>query len=201
MVRIIEYELRGFASTHHKKHRLMTTLLDERQFPAAELAELYHKRWELELVVDELETHQLQQRLLVSQTPAGVVQEVAGLLIAHWLVRKLMFDAAREAGVSPLRVSFVGTLKLLRHALICCCDEVDGLGDLARQAVLMFGYADRKIALLHRLQNVQQVAPEGPPAITSHSLLKSRIKGTADWSLDCLANPLHCDSPPATIKA
>jgi hypothetical protein len=116
-LRIIEYELHGVSNTRHKKHRLMTTLLDDKQFPAAELAELYHQRWELELVIDELETHQLQQRLLASQTPAGVVQEVAGLLIAHWLVRKLMFDAAREAGVSPLRVSFIGTLKLLRCRL------------------------------------------------------------------------------------
>lgn len=116
-VRIIEYELRGISNARHKKHRLMTTLLDATKYPAAELAELYHKRWELELVIDELETHQLQQRVLVSQTPAGVVQEVAALLIAHWLVRKLMFEAAAEAGVSPLRVSFTGTLKLLRCRL------------------------------------------------------------------------------------
>lgn len=116
-VRIIEYELRGVSNTRHKKHRLMTTLLDATKFPAAELAELYHQRWELELVIDELETHQLQQRVLVSQTPAGVVQEVAALLIAHWLVRKLMFEAAAEAHVSPLRVSFTGTLKLLRCRL------------------------------------------------------------------------------------
>src|SRR5205823_5499261 len=42
-VRVIEYKLHGVASTHHKKHRLMTTLLDAAKFPAAELAELYHK--------------------------------------------------------------------------------------------------------------------------------------------------------------
>lgn len=116
-VRIIEYELRNMHSTKHKRHRLVTTLLDETQYPAKELAELYHSRWELELAIDELETHQMQQRVLVSQTPAGVVQEVAGLLIAHWLIRKLMFEAACEANVSPLRISFTGTLKLLRCRL------------------------------------------------------------------------------------
>lgn len=117
VVRIIEYKLKGVKSTHHKKHRLVTTLLDEHRYPAAELAELYHRRWELELAIDELETHQLQQRVLVSQTPAGVVQEVAGLLMAHWLLRKLMFDGARQAGVAPLRISFTGTLKILRCRL------------------------------------------------------------------------------------
>ncbi|HLY64246.1 MAG TPA: IS4 family transposase [Chloroflexota bacterium] len=134
-VRIIEYELHHVASTHHKKHRLMTTLLDAAKFPAAELAELYHQRWELELMIDELETHQLQQRLLVSQTPAGVVQEVAGLLIAHWLVRKLMFDAAAEANVSPLRLSFVGTLKLLRCRLGEASDTATPTRDWWRRLV------------------------------------------------------------------
>jgi hypothetical protein len=116
-VRIIEYKLRGMHSTKHKKHRLLTTLLDEVKHPAAELAELYHSRWELELAIDELETHQMQQRVLVSQTPAGVVQEVAGLLIAHWLIRQLMFEASAKAGVAPVRISFTGTLKLLRCRL------------------------------------------------------------------------------------
>jgi hypothetical protein len=118
IVRIIEYKLRGgMHSTKHKKHRLVTTLSNEVEYPAKELAELYHTRWELELAIDELETHQLQQRVLVSQTPAGVVQEVAGLLIAHWLVRQLMYEASVKAGVAPLRISFTGTLKLLRCRL------------------------------------------------------------------------------------
>ena len=104
-------------STHHKKHRLFTTLTDEHRYTAAEPAELYHRRWELELAIDELETHQFQQRVLVSQTPAGVVQKVAGLLMARWLLRKLMFDAAEQAGIAPLRISFTGTLKILRCRL------------------------------------------------------------------------------------
>ena len=104
-------------STHHKKHRLFTTLTDEHRYTAAQPAELYHRRWELKLAIDELETHQLQQRVLVSQTPAGVVQKVAGLLMARWLLRKLMFDAAEQAGIAPLRISFTGTLKILRCRL------------------------------------------------------------------------------------
>lgn len=116
VVRIIEYTLKGMTGKH-KKHRLITTLLDEKKHPAMELAQLYHRRWELELAIDELETHQLQQRILVSQTPAGVVQEVAGMLIAHWMIRHLMFQAAAKASVPPLRLSFTATLKILRCRL------------------------------------------------------------------------------------
>lgn len=116
VVRIIDYTLKGLSTKRHK-HRLMTTLLDEVKHPSMELAELYHSRWELESAFDELETHQMQQRILVSQTPAGVVQEVAGMLIAHWMIRKLMFQASVKAGVAPIRISFTSTLKILRCRL------------------------------------------------------------------------------------
>ena len=55
--------------------RLLTTLLDERQYPAKDLIVLYHERWEQELVYDELKTHQRERPVLHSQTSAGVVQE------------------------------------------------------------------------------------------------------------------------------
>ncbi len=117
-VRIIEY-------TFHDKgrpgsgelHRLLTTLLDAQKDPARQLIELYHERWEEELAIDELKTHQRQRPVLRSQTPAGVVQEIYGLLLAHFVVRKLMFEAAVKAAVPPRRVSFVGALKILRCRL------------------------------------------------------------------------------------
>lgn len=124
-VRVIEYEVRDPArsrSSKHKRHRLLTTLLDERAHPASELAELYHRRWELEMAIDELETHQLQQRVLASQTPAGVVQEVAGLMLAHYLLRQLMLQASEQAQVPPTRISFTATLKILR----CRLGEIRG---------------------------------------------------------------------------
>ncbi len=37
---------------------------------------LYHERWEEELTIDELKTHQRERPVLRSQTPAGVVQEI-----------------------------------------------------------------------------------------------------------------------------
>ena len=99
---------------HGQEHRLITTLLDAELDPAKTLIELYHVRWEQELAIDEFKTHQTQRPVLRSQTPAGVVQELYALLLDHYVVRVLMFEAAREAQVSPLAISFVGTLKILR---------------------------------------------------------------------------------------
>ena len=75
---------------------------------------LYHERWEAELTLDEVKTHQRERPVLRSQTPAGVVQEVYGLLLAHYLVRVLMHEAAATQALDPGRLSFTATLKILR---------------------------------------------------------------------------------------
>ena len=56
-----------------KVYRLVTTLLNPRLAPARELIALYHERWEIELVIDEIKTHERAQRkVLRSKTPDGV---------------------------------------------------------------------------------------------------------------------------------
>src|SRR5205085_7059366 len=61
--------------------------------------------------------HQRARPVLRSQTPAGVVQEVEGLLLAHYAVRALMQEAAEREGLDPQRLLFVGALKVLRCRL------------------------------------------------------------------------------------
>lgn len=128
-VRVVEYTLLDpNRPGHMEKHRLLTTLMDAKPDPdagpdpATALAELYHVRWEQELAIDELKTHEMERPALRSQTPAGVVQEVYGLMLAHFVVRSLMHEAAREKGkaLSPLRLSFTGALKILRCRLPQC---------------------------------------------------------------------------------
>jgi hypothetical protein len=92
-------------------------MLDWHQHPAKVLIELYHERWEEELAIDELKTHQRQRPVLRSQTPAGVVQEIYGLLLAHYVVRILICEAAATKAIAPRRLSFTGTLKILRCRL------------------------------------------------------------------------------------
>lgn len=127
LVRIIEYTLTDPGRPGHaEKHRLLTSLLDAKLDPAADVVVLYHERWEEELTIDEVKTHQRERPVLRSQTPAGVVQEMYGLLTAHGLVRRVMGAAAARAGVAPRRVSFTGALKVLRCRLADCPADAPG---------------------------------------------------------------------------
>ena len=127
-VRIIEYTLDDPGRPGSgQKHRLLTTLLHARKHPAQRLIELYHERWEEELTIDELKTHQRERPVLRSERPAGVVQEIQGLLLAHYVVRVLMSEAARREEISPRRLSFTGTLKILRSRLPECPKSPQGL--------------------------------------------------------------------------
>jgi hypothetical protein len=117
-VRLIEYTLDDPSRDKEgKAHRLLTTLLDEKLGPAVDLVVLYHERWEEELAIAEVKTHQLERPVLRSQTPRGVIQELEGLLLAHFAVRKLMFEAAFAVNLPPRRLSFTATLKILRCRL------------------------------------------------------------------------------------
>src|SRR5438132_1193798 len=110
-----------------QRHRLLTTLLDAGRHPARRLIVLYHERWEEELAIDELKTHQRERPVLRNETPAGVVQEIDGLLLAHYVVRVLMSEAARRNNVPPRRLSFTGALKVLRCRLPECPKSRAGL--------------------------------------------------------------------------
>jgi hypothetical protein len=121
LVRIIEYTIQDKGRKGSGEvHRLLTTLLDASVDPAKRLIELYHERWEEELTIDELKTHQGERPVLRSQTPAGVVQEVYGWLLAHFVVRTLMFEAATKQNLPPRQMSFTGALKILRCRLPEC---------------------------------------------------------------------------------
>ena len=119
LVRIIEYtitdpHLPGYGQTH----RLVTTLLDPQAYPILTLICTYHERWEVEVTIDEIKTHQrLLPGPLRSLKPVGVIQELYGLLIAHYIIRALMYQAALQANLDPDRLSFSGAIRVLRNAL------------------------------------------------------------------------------------
>ena len=78
---------------------------------------LYHERWEEELTFDEIKTHQRERPVLRSQIPAGVIQEIYGLLLGHYVIRVLIQEAAESLQIDPERISFTATLKILRCRL------------------------------------------------------------------------------------
>jgi hypothetical protein len=119
LVRIITYTLTDPALPGYgETYRVITTLLNPRHAPAHEVACAYHERWEIEIVIDEIDTHQrLAARTLRSRTPVGVIQELYGLLLAHYAVRVLMHEAACQADLDPDRLSFVHALEVIREAV------------------------------------------------------------------------------------
>ena len=126
MVRVIRYKLNDPQRVGHGEvHVLITDLFDEKLCPAEELINLYHKRWEEELVFDEQKTHQDPRRAtkpahLRSETPAGVIQEIYALSLAHFVIRSLMFEAAATEGLDPDRLSFLGCFQILKCRLPEC---------------------------------------------------------------------------------
>jgi hypothetical protein len=115
-MRAIRYERRGF-----RPRVLLTSLTDVDQYPAAEIAALYHERWEMELGYDEVKTNMLErQEAIRSRTPTGVAQELWGVALAYNLVRLEMVRIAEEADVPPTRISFVMALRLIRDEWLWC---------------------------------------------------------------------------------
>jgi len=119
-VRVIEYELSGVPDAE-PRYRVVTSILDPGEAPAAELAALYHERWEIENAFDELKTHLRGARVVLrSKTPELVRQEAYGFLLAHYAVRDLMHQAAlaaRPRARDPDTLSFVHAVRVIRRTL------------------------------------------------------------------------------------
>jgi hypothetical protein len=118
LLRVIEYTIENPDQPDEQlRYRLISSLLDIEKFPAQLLAMEYHQRWEVENTIDELKVHLLGRKTHVrSQKPREVVQEVYGWLLGHWAVRSLIFQAATSAEIPPLRLSFTGSLRVIRRA-------------------------------------------------------------------------------------
>ena len=118
--RVVTYTLPN-SPTPSTRYRLVTSILEPARAPAAELAALYHERWEIESAFDELKTHlRGARRVLRSKTPDLVRQEVWGFLLAHFALRALMHEAALGAlprARDPDALSFTHTLQVTRRTL------------------------------------------------------------------------------------
>ena len=116
-VRVIDYHLPGVDNAE-SVYRLITTLLDSGQYPADELAALYHERWSIETTFAEIKTTlKGADVVLRSKTPELVRQEFWGLLLAHHVVRKLMLEAALSRQRTPDELSFKHSLSIIRRKL------------------------------------------------------------------------------------
>jgi hypothetical protein len=117
VVRVIDYQLEGVEGAE-PIYRLVTSILDQEEAPAKELAALYHERWEIETALDELKTHLRGAKIVLrSKTPDLVRQEFYGFLMAHFAIRGLMHEAALKAKEDPDRLSFLHAVRVVRRKL------------------------------------------------------------------------------------
>jgi hypothetical protein len=116
-VRVIEYEVPDRdGDGKHELITLITTITSWQDAPAAVLAAGYHQRWESETGNQQLKTYlRGPGKVLRSQSPDMVRQEIWGYLLTHYAICALICTAATAAGTDPDRVKFKRTTRIIRR--------------------------------------------------------------------------------------
>jgi hypothetical protein len=149
--------------------RLWTSLLDEKEHPAAALVDLYASRWDEELFFRELKSHlHGRNNLLDAQTPETAAQEVLAMLLAAALVAMQREVVAERAGVEVLRISFAKVL----HKTAALCELLAVGGDLIGAEALT-KWIER---ILHDLQTSALIQKRKP-----RSCPRTLRQPTKDW--------------------
>jgi hypothetical protein len=91
---------------------LVTTLLDAAAYPAAALAELYFRRWQVEVNIRHLKTS-MKTDVLRCETVDGVLKELAVFALVYNMVRSVMGESARLRGLDPDRIGLVDAVRWL----------------------------------------------------------------------------------------
>jgi hypothetical protein len=89
-----------------------TTLTDGAAYAKQDIAEMYHKRWHVELDIRALK-QTLKMDILSCKSPEMVRKELWAHLLAYNLVRQVQARAAAAADVTPRQLSFAGAVQTL----------------------------------------------------------------------------------------
>jgi hypothetical protein len=200
-VRIIEARITVTAadgSRRREHYRLVTTLLDPERYPAAELIELYHQRWDIESAYLALKHTLTGGRVLRSQTPAGVEQELWALLVTYQILRIAMTDATdSRPGVDPDRAGFSVALRAARdqvitaHAVIAGT-RIDLVGVIGRRVLAALLPARRARICPRTVKR-----PLSRYAYNKPGQPRACLKVTIDVTVtDAAASPLTRPTPP-----
>lgn len=111
LVRHLRYEVTqpGFRT---KQITVATTLLDPMTYTAEDIAELYRRRWEVELDIRSIKVH-LRMKHLRCQSPSMVRKEIYIHLLAYNLARAMMVEAALIFDREPRGLSFRGAVQAI----------------------------------------------------------------------------------------
>ena len=106
----VDIEIKGFRK---KSFYIVTTLLNADEYPAQELADLYYKRWDVELFFRDIKTT-LGMDILRCKTPDMIRRELIMYLIVYNCLRRIMIESARKRNVTIRKISFKGTVQAVR---------------------------------------------------------------------------------------
>ena len=112
-VRVIRFQLcsPGYRT---ESVTLVTTLLDAQKYPAREIAQLYARRWKIELWFRDIKTS-MGMEVLRCKSPQMVHKELEMFFIAYNLIRSLIVQAGALGDVALDRMSFKGTVDSVRQ--------------------------------------------------------------------------------------
>ena len=93
---------------------IVTTLTDAQTYSAADIADLYYQRWDVELFFRDIKTT-MGMDILRCRTPEMVRKEILMHLIVYNSIRLLMLSAVKDREVSPRQISFKASVQALRQ--------------------------------------------------------------------------------------
>ncbi|MBB5166263.1 IS4 family transposase [Mycobacterium sp. AZCC_0083] len=173
-VRVIDARISvrtGTGATGVGHYRLITTLTDEKRYPATELVSLYHQRWEVETSYLEFKSTILGGRVLRATTPAGITQELYALLITYQALRTAIADTTlARPGTSPDRLSFTVALQAARDQVTHAATAI------AETTVDLIG----RIGTAVLAQPLPARRPRSCPRVVKRAISKHRAKGNID---------------------
>jgi putative transposase len=103
---------------------VVTTLTDAEEYSKADIAELYHQRWLIELDIRAIKIS-LRMDILRCKSPEMVHREIWTCLLGYNLIRQTMLEAAFKSERSPREFSFTAALQKLAAAwaVLSVCDD------------------------------------------------------------------------------
>jgi hypothetical protein len=170
-VRVVKVviERKGFRT---KELWLATTLIDANIYPVAQLAELYYRRWSIELFFRDLKTT-MQMEVLRCKSPEMIKKEILMHAIAYNAIRALILRSAAQQSSQLGRISFKGALDLVRQWL----PKAEAYQDRPRK---LAQWMDELLEAISKVQNPERAGRREP-----------RAKKRRDKSYQLLTKPRH----------
>jgi putative transposase len=122
---------------------VVTTLVDAKRYPRQDIADLYRKRWLVELDIEAIKVT-LGMDVLRGKTPEMVRKEIWTCLLAYNLIRRTMLQAAARNDLSPRQLSFATALQTIAASWMVLPLQ-EGTGNVALVLVQVDSLAEQRV--------------------------------------------------------